>query len=100
MKTSLRLLLIVASLALPQLGHAATTFAWNVASPGANNWNVNANWSPNTGNPAAADTATFGLAGTAANATTINNVVSVTTTITSLTYTNFTAGLWHNTQIP
>ena len=78
----------------------AGTFVWNQATPGANNWNVNANWNPSTGNPSTADTAVFGSVGTAANSTTVNNVVSVNTTITSLVYTNTTSGTWHVTQIP
>jgi autotransporter-associated beta strand protein len=70
-----------------------------VASPGANNWNVNANWSPNTGNPGASDTAIFGPIGTTSQGS-INNIVSVNTTVTALTFTNFTSGTWHVTQIP
>src|ERR1051325_2363487 len=91
------LLFTLATLAFS--ANAATTFLWNVASPGANNWNVNANWTPATGNPGSADTAVFGATGTAANATTVNNVVSVSTTVTALEYTNTTAGTWHVTQI-
>ena len=79
----------------------AATFLWNVASPGANNWNVNANWTPSTGNPSTtADLAIFGLTGTGASATTINNVVSVDTSIAALSFTNTTSGQWHVTQIP
>src|SRR5581483_4301095 len=91
--------LSVSLLLLSSSAHA-TTFMWNVASPGANNWNVNANWSPSTGNPGSADTALFGAVGTAGSSSTINNVVSVNTTITALSYTNATAGTWHVTQIP
>lgn len=49
----------------------AAPFVWNVASPGANNWNVDANWLPGAGNPGAADTAIFSATGTSASATTI-----------------------------
>lgn len=80
----------------------ATTFLWNVPTPGANNWNVNANWNPNTGNPGPADTALFGSIGTSPDAVTPNNVVSVDTTTTALQYTNGIAGTptFHVTQIP
>jgi fibronectin-binding autotransporter adhesin len=94
-----RLLLILSSVALPRFADAATTFLWNVASPGANNWNVNANWIPATGNPGSTDTGVFGTVGTAANSTTVNNIVSVSTAITSLQYTNTTAAAWHVTQL-
>ncbi|HSU52750.1 MAG TPA: autotransporter-associated beta strand repeat-containing protein, partial [Candidatus Dormibacteraeota bacterium] len=101
LRTILRLSLMAAlCFCATQQTHAATTFLWNVASPGANNWNVNANWLPATANPGSADTAVFGAVGTAANATTINNIVSVNTTITSLVYTNTSSGTWHVTQIP
>jgi hypothetical protein len=76
----------------------AATYIWNVASPGANNWNVNANWNPNTGNPGSADAAKFGSVGTNVNSTSIDNVVSANTTITSLQYSNLFG--WHVTQIP
>jgi fibronectin-binding autotransporter adhesin len=78
----------------------ATGFLWNVATAGANNWNVNANWLPATGNPGSADSATFGNLGTAGNATTVNNIVSVNTTVAALSYTNMTSATWHVTQIP
>src|SRR5690349_1621586 len=42
-----------------QLAPAATTFLWNAATPGAHDWNVNANWTPGPGNPGSADTAVF-----------------------------------------
>ena len=78
----------------------ATPFLWNVSTPAANNWNVNANWNPNTGNPGIVDTALFGAIGTSPDALTINNVVSVNTTVSGLSYTNATSGAWHVTQIP
>ena len=78
----------------------AASYLWNVASPGANNWNVNANWLPGTGNPGAADAAVFGTVGISPDALTVNNVVSANTTVTSLTYTNTGAVAWHVTQIP
>lgn len=78
----------------------AATYVWDVATPGANNWNVNANWLPNTGNPGATDTAVFGATGTAGDALTVNNVVSVNTTASVLNFTNTTAANWHVTQIP
>ena len=90
---------LAAGLVLLQTATAAT-YLWDVASPGANNWDVNANWLPNTGNPGAADTAIFGLTGTSPDAFTVNNVVSVNTTVAALSYTNNGAGLWHVTQIP
>ena len=95
-------LLIIAALTLAgaaQTGRAAT-YLWNVATPGADNWNVNANWSPATGNPGPADTAVFGAIGTSSGATTVNNVVSVNTTNSALSYTNTTSGQWHVTDIP
>ncbi len=84
----------------PLAGSAATTFLWNVVSPGANNWNVNANWTPSTGNPGATDTAIFGTTGTSGASTVVNNVVTVNTTVAALTFTNNTGGAWHVTQIP
>ena len=78
----------------------ATTFLWNVSTPGANNWNVNANWNPNTGNPGIADTAIFGTIGTGPDGVTVNNVVSANTSVANLSYTNTTSGQWHVTQIP
>src|SRR2546421_7360802 len=93
-----KLIVLTTILAINQFASAAT-FLWNVVSPGANNWNVNANWNPSTGNPGSADTAVFGTTGTGATATTINNVVSVNTAITALEYTNTTSGAWHVTQI-
>lgn len=78
----------------------AETYLWNVATPGANNWNVNANWTPSTGNPAAADTAVFGSVGTGLDALTVNNVVSVSTTVSVLNFTNTTPANWFVTQIP
>ena len=96
---SLTVLAITAS-----AGHAAT-YLWNVASPGANNWNVDANWLPATGNPGAADTAVFGDMGTSPDAVTVNNEVSVNTSVTALNFTNLTTLTadprpWHVTQIP
>jgi len=78
----------------------ATTFLWNVSTPGANNWNVDANWNLNTGNPGIADTAIFGSIGTGPDGVTINNVVSANTSVANLSYTNTTSGQWHVTQIP
>ena len=78
----------------------AVTYQWNVATPGANPWNVSANWLPSTGIPSPGDTAVFNATGTSATATTINNVVSVNTTIAFLSYTNGLSGQYHVTQIP
>jgi len=78
----------------------AVTYVWNVAAPGGNNWNVNANWDPATGNPNSADTALFGDLGTAFDQFTANNIVSVNTAITALSYTNSLAGTWHVTEVP
>jgi hypothetical protein len=49
---------LAVSVVLAQSAHAET-YLWNVPSPAANNWNVNANWTPFTGNPGPADTAIF-----------------------------------------
>src|SRR4051812_26884817 len=74
--------------------HAAA-YVWNVASPGANNWNVDGNWNvanfPGFGG-SLTDIATFGATGTSANSTTVNNVVSANTTIATLNFTNTTTG--------
>jgi fibronectin-binding autotransporter adhesin len=78
----------------------AATYLWNAASVGANNWNDNANWTPSTGNPGPADTAVFSDFGTVGDQFTVNNVVSVSTSISALLYTNLTSGLWNVTQIP
>src|SRR4051795_7682382 len=91
--------LFATAVVFPQLLFAAT-YQWNVVSPAANNWNVNANWNPATGNPGVGDSAVLGAVGTAPNLSTINSVVSVDTTITSLFITNTTSGTWHVTQIP
>src|SRR5690348_6801368 len=90
---------LAAAVAASQSSNAAS-FLWNVATPGANDWNVSANWSPNTGTPGAADTAIFGSIGTGFDSVTPNNVVSADTTVAGLSYTNATSGAWHVTQIP
>jgi len=77
----------------------ALTYVWNVGTPGANNWNVSGNWNI-AGNPGASDNAVFAITGTSPDAITVNNIVSVNTAITALSYTNNTAGTWHVTQIP
>jgi fibronectin-binding autotransporter adhesin len=76
------------------------SYLWNVASPAPNNWNVNANWLPATGNPGPGDTAIFSDFGAGSDAFNPNNVVSVNTSVSSLLYTNVTSGTWHVTQIP
>ncbi|HAO80412.1 MAG TPA: hypothetical protein DCQ92_15880, partial [Verrucomicrobia subdivision 3 bacterium] len=81
------------------LAGSATTNVWNVATTGANPWSTGGNWSP-AGPPGSADTALFGVIGTSASSTTVNNVVDANTTITGLSYTNTTSGTWHVTQIP
>ena len=83
------------------MANASNSFLWNVASPGANNWNVAANWTPN-GVAGAADTNSFGATGTSASSSTINNVVSQSVSISTLLYTNENgvSGQWHVTQIP
>jgi autotransporter-associated beta strand protein len=67
-----------------------------------NNWNVGGNWNvanyPGFG-ASATDTATFGATGTAASET-VNNEVSVNTTLGALNYTNTASGAWHVTDIP
>lgn len=79
----------------------ATTYVWNVASPGMNDWNVSGNWLPATGFPGATDTAVFGGAvGASSASTAVNNVVSVNTTVTTLSYTNTVTGAWNVTDIP
>src|SRR4051812_42435609 len=102
MKQSLSLLgvsiLITAS---PLATPAGTTFLWSVSTPGANNWNVNGNWNPATGNPSVGDTVIFGITGTnSADPITPNNIVSVNTTIATLTFSNNVANSWHVTKIP
>ena len=99
-KTLIKAILALVSTILLCHSTRAASYLWNVASPGANNWNVNANWLPGTGNPGSADAAVFGTTGTSPDALTVNNVVSVNTTVTSLTYTNTGVGAWHVTQIP
>jgi autotransporter-associated beta strand protein len=99
-QSSLHALLTACALfALVPLVSSATTNVWNVATPGANPWSTGGNWSP-AGPPGSADTALFGVTGTSANSTTVNNVVDANTTITGLSYTNTTSGTWHVTQIP
>lgn len=101
MKKQIHLLHVVLAAVLLLAGQAAAAnYLWNVATPAANNWNVNANWSPSTGNPGSADTSVFGAVGTSANNTTINNVVQGNTTVTALQFTNITSGQFHVTQIP
>jgi len=101
MKNNLRILIFLVTLLGAQFAGAATLFRWNVAAPGANNWNVSGNWSPN-GVAGVADTNVFGNVGLTNGPTTPNNVVSATVTISTLSYTNFnTAGTSnHVTQIP
>ena len=99
-KTLIKAILALVSTILLCHSTRAASYLWNVASPGSNNWNVNANWLPGTGNPGSADAAVFGTTGTSPDALTVNNVVSVNTTVTSLTYTNTGVGAWHVTQIP
>ena len=77
----------------------AASYLWNVASPGANSWNVNANWSP-VGIPGAADTALFGDLGVSPDAVTVNNVVGASAMVTALNYTNVAVSSWNVTQIP
>src|SRR5688572_26302032 len=79
---------------------SGATFVWNIDPPGPNNWNVNANWDPATGNPGSVDTALFGDFATSFDQFSVNNVVSVSTAITALSYTNSLAGTWHVTEIP
>jgi len=81
---------------------AQTTYLWNVATPGVNNWNVPGNWNvpnyPGFGG-STADTAVFGATGTSASSTSLNNEVSVNTTLAALNYTNTGSGAWHVTDI-
>jgi hypothetical protein len=101
-----RLANIVAIATLALVGAAqmagAATFTWNGVNGTSidTNWNDNANWLPNTGNPASADTAIFGATGTVNSSATINNVVTVNTLVAILNFTNTTSGQWHVTQIP
>ncbi len=97
--TGLRLTVVATTLVIGVLPTHAATYIWNVATPGVNNWNVDGNWNI-SGFPGNADTAVFGLTGTAANSNTVNNVVSVNTIVNTLNYTNTTAAQWHVTQIP
>ncbi len=93
------LALFLAVLSSPSV-RGATSYYWNVASPGANNWNVNANWLPATGNPTTGDTAVFGSTGTVPDSLTVNNVVSVNTTLATIQFTNQANVNWHVGQIP
>ncbi len=77
----------------------AASYLWNQATPGLNNWIDPSNWTP-TGTPGEADTAIFGLTGTVSDNLTVNNVVSVNTSVNTLQYTNTGSGVWHVTQIP
>jgi hypothetical protein len=71
-------LLVIVALTLAGAAQSsrAATYLWNVATPGANYWNVNADWTPATGNPGPGDTAVFGAIGTSANATVKARLVS------------------------
>ena len=98
---TLRLLAALATATALTQSAGAAGYLWNVATPGENNWNVNANWLPATGNPGASDTALFGTNGVSADQFTVNNVVSANTTVAALTFTNLGAsGMWNVTRIP
>src|SRR6266446_38079 len=88
MNSLLAVVILIAS-ALPAT--AATTYLWSDASGIDMNWSTPGNWSP-TGSPGTADTAIFGLAATTGGPTTINNIVSASTTVSALSYTNTTSG--------
>src|SRR4051812_38227929 len=91
--TTPRIIMALAiSLASAQISHAATTFLWSASPPTANNWNVNQNWTPNTGNPAPGDTAIFGNTGPSTSPTSVNNVVSVSASVNTLQFTNINSG--------
>jgi hypothetical protein len=95
------LLALVALFAMAHLAGAAT-FIWSVSTPASNNWNVVGNWSSGAATPGASDLAMFGQVGVSPNATTVNNVVSVNTTVTGLAYNNTNVGStvnYHVTQI-
>jgi fibronectin-binding autotransporter adhesin len=85
------------------LSAQAASYAWNVATPAANNWNVSGNWDvanfPGFGG-SLTDIAIFGAVGTSSASNVVNNVVPANTTIATLNYTNTTAATWHVTQIP
>src|SRR6266481_6101256 len=102
LSSTLRIVAAIAVVsAITRQADAATTFQWNVPSGASGPWNVNADWLPNTGNPGSADTALFGVTGTNAGPSAgPNSIVSVSTAITSLQYTNNLAISWHVTQIP
>src|SRR5277367_4488075 len=100
-------IIAIASLALAGAAQMAdaTVFTWNGTNnvSATTNWNDNANWIPNTGNPGSTDSVIITTNGAVAAQTTINNVVTANTTVTSLTYadTNATGSLlWNVTLIP
>lgn len=105
MKTNFRIrlphLLALAFLTGAQMASAQTTYLWNQSTVGVNDWNVNGNWNGANypGFADTADTAVFGNVGFATSET-VNNEVSVNTTVSALSYTNATSGNWFVTDIP
>ena len=84
------------------LGHSASaqsTITWSGSSGTDLLWTNGANWDITVA-PGPLDTALFGSPATVANATTVNNIVSIDQALAALTYNQTTAGQWHVTQIP
>ncbi len=107
----------LAMLALPfvsQMAFAQTTFYWNATNGiSANtNWSSSANWLPNSGTPGSLDTAFFTITNSVPAITgasnIVNNVVTSSTAVANLLYTNsYVAGAnpvkitnWNVTLIP
>src|SRR5215469_6420415 len=87
----LSLLAVSVVFSLSHLANAASFF-WTGASGVDTNWSTPANWSANSGSPGSADTAVFTATNTSGTSTTVNNAVTVNTTITALINTNTVTG--------
>jgi autotransporter-associated beta strand protein len=100
LKPTLTIATTVAALILTAQLAGATSYLWNVTPAGSNPWNTAGNWTPSGGPPGSADAAIFGQTGTSSSALTVNNVVSISTTVSILTYTNVGSSAYNVTQIP
>ncbi len=86
----LSVLVLASTLHLANAGSAT----WNL-SPGTNNWNTNANWTPNTGYPnGSSDTATFALSNTT------NISISANVEVKNLTFTSAATNAYTITLSP
>jgi autotransporter-associated beta strand protein len=100
------IVLVALCLATTPPANGQITYTWSQPTVGANDWNVAGNWSASSGNSypgtAASDIVVFGNAGIATSASTVNNIVSVNTTIAALTYalTTTSSSDYQNTEIP